>query len=415
MPLNVAGGLEYRRETYTIDPGIPDSYLAGGAQSYAGFAPVSSGTHDRKNQAVYIDLAGKLLEKLRFDAAARYEHYSDFGNVTAGKLSLKYDLTPVLGLRATASNGFRAPTLAEAFYTSTNVAPSSAQVQVQPDSAAAHLLGLGNLQAEKSVNLSFGLVWHPLPQVMTTLDVYQISITNRITGTGALYGLINGAPQQYSGLVNNVVAASGQSIEAGGAIQTTSIQLFANGIDTRTRGADLTFKIPQELRFGHIDYTLSATYSKTELTNTPPVLPSAPDAPLYDPIAISEITTANPLYVVNAGLTWTYEKLSINVLEKLYGPSKAYENADADLSTDVIDYIGFTPITNINVSYQLNKNVRADLGALNLFNRYPPRINALAYNTMVNLGDYTSVEQYPEFSPFGIDGGFYYAKLTFSF
>jgi iron complex outermembrane receptor protein len=320
-----------------------------------------------------------------------------------------------LGIRATGSNGFRAPTLAEAFYTSTNVAPSSAQVQVQPDSAAAHLLGLGNLQAEKSVNLSLGLVWHPLAQVMATLDVYQISITNRITGTGALYGLINKEPQEYSNLVNNVITASGQSIDTAGAIQTTSIQLFANGIDTRTRGADFTLKVPQELNLGHIDYTVSASYSKTELTNTPPVLPGAPDAALYDPIAISEITSASPLYVINLGATWTYEKLSINVLEKLYGPSKAYENADADLSMDVIDSIGFTPITNINVSYQLHKNVRADVGALNVFNRYPPRINALAYNTMYNLGDYTSVSQYPSFSPFGIDGGFYYAKLTFSF
>jgi hypothetical protein len=36
-------------------------------------------------------------------------------------------------------------------------------------------------------------------------------------------------------------------------------------------------------------------------------------------------------------------------------------------------------------------------------------LDNLAYND--NLG----VQQYPSFSPIGIDGGFYYVKATFSF
>jgi iron complex outermembrane recepter protein len=107
-----------------------------------------------------LQVARKPVDALRIDAAARYEHYSDFGSTTSGKITLRYDFTPTFALRGTVSNGFRAPTLAEAYYTSTNVGSSMAYVQLPPDSAAGKILGIGNgLQPEKSVNFSAGLVW----------------------------------------------------------------------------------------------------------------------------------------------------------------------------------------------------------------------------------------------------------------
>lgn len=417
-PLNVAGGLEYRRETYQIGGGIPDSWEDGGAQSYPGFAPASTGEHARNNKAVYIDLAGKLTEQLRFDAAVRYEDYSDFGSATAGKLSMKYDLTPTFGVRATASNGFRAPTLAEEYYTSTNVGPTTAEVQLPPNSAAGKLVGLGNgLQPEKSVNYSAGIVWRVTPAVMATLDLYQISLTNRITGTGEVFGLVGGVPTANAQLVNNVILASGNQIDP--EVQTTGFTVFSNGLDTRTRGVDLTLKVPEDVPVGHIDWTVGATYSQTRLTNTPPTLPAVPGVSLYDLTAISELTTANPEYVVNVGLDWTYDKLSINVLEKLYGPSWDYENDDGDNATNTPlyyrDTIGFTPITNLDIGYQFDKYIKLDIGALNLFNRFPPQVNSNILQHEIDYADSGAVSRYPIFSPFGIDGGFYYAKATITF
>ena len=71
-----------------------------------------------------------------------------------------------LAVRGTVSNGFRAPTLAEEYYSSTNVTSTSASVQLPPNSPGGRLLGLGNgLQPEHSVNLSLGLVWRPTPGV----------------------------------------------------------------------------------------------------------------------------------------------------------------------------------------------------------------------------------------------------------
>jgi iron complex outermembrane receptor protein len=55
------------------------------------------------------------------------------------------------------------------------------------------------------------------------------------------------------------------------------------------------------------------------------------------------------------------------------------------------------------------------VGANNLFNQYPDHINAsLLAEQRANL-DNTAVNVYPAFSPFGINGGYYYARVGLKF
>jgi iron complex outermembrane receptor protein len=55
------------------------------------------------------------------------------------------------------------------------------------------------------------------------------------------------------------------------------------------------------------------------------------------------------------------------------------------------------------------------VGANNLFNQYPDQVNGrLLAEQRANL-DNTAVTVYPSFSPFGINGGYYYARLGFRF
>jgi iron complex outermembrane receptor protein len=194
-PLDVAFGGEFRRETYSIGAGEPSSYLDGGASSYPGFTPLDANYNTRKNWAGYLDVATQPITGLRVDGAVRFEHYSDFGNATVGKLTARYDFTPEFALRGTVNNGFRAPTLAEEFYSSTNVGPTTAYIQLPPDSAAAAAAGLQKLQPEKSLNYSFGAVWRPIEHMNATLDVYQIRITNRIVGSGQWPASSTACPQ----------------------------------------------------------------------------------------------------------------------------------------------------------------------------------------------------------------------------
>jgi iron complex outermembrane recepter protein len=448
-PMNIAFGGEFRRETYTIGQGVPYSYEGGGASSYPGFAPASSGSNSRKNEAGYIDVALNPIQGLRIDAAGRFEHYTDFGDAKVGKLTARYDFTPEFALRGTVSNGFRAPTLAEEFYSSTNVGPTTAFIQLAPNSPAGRLLGLGNgLEPEHSMNFSLGAVWRPMPGMNATLDVYQITITNRIVGSGQIIGNSNGTA--ISPIVNNAILASGNAIDpAVLAKGSTGVNVFANGIDTRTRGADLTFDFPVDYGFAKVDYTIGATYNDTTITKyagTPAALaalqPSGiPTNQLYDPTAYSDLTTASPKYIVNLGALFTMGKLSVNLLEKVYGPSSEYQNDDGDnggtgpgsvpacvpkpgtlfICPGGFDYfqsrIGVTPITNLDIAYELKDHLKVSVGAVNLFNRFPGRLNAeqLAHTNGFFYGDNAGVTQYPTFSPFGINGGFYYIKGTYKF
>ncbi|MGB6603358.1 MAG: TonB-dependent receptor [Steroidobacteraceae bacterium] len=422
-PLNVAYGLEYRRESYGIGAGIPISYIDGGAQSYPGFTPTDAGTHYRDVEAAYVDLAARPIDALRVDVAGRYEHYSDFGSATVGKLTARYDFTQQLALRGTVSSGFRAPTLAEEYYSSTNVTPTSAFVQLPPDSPGGKLIGLGNgLQPEHSINFSFGLVWRPTPGVIATLDLYQINISNRIVATGNLYGTLNGVAQPSAPAINAAIAANGNQLDPSVvATGTSGVTLFANGIDTSTQGADLVFTFPADYSFGHVDWSVGATYNDTSVTKLPPTPVQLAGLTLYDATAISDLETASPKYVINLGALWKVNKLAINLQEQIYGQTAEWENDDGDNPSNQPQYfkstIGVTPITNLDVSYQLARQFTLSAGALNLFNRYPDRYNStlLAHYDTFKYGDTLGVFQYPMFSPFGIDGGFYYVRGTFSF
>jgi iron complex outermembrane recepter protein len=422
-PLNVAYGLEYRRESYGIGAGIPISYIDGGAQSYPGFTPTDAGTHYRNVDAAYVDLAVQPIDPLRVDIAGRYEHYSDFGSASVGKLTARYDFTQQFAVRGTISNGFRAPTLAEEYYSSTNVTPTTAFVQLPPDSPGGKLIGLGNgLQPEHSMNYSFGLVWRPLPDVIATLDLYHINITNRIVATGNLYGTLNGVAQPSAPAINAAIAANGNELDPSVvATGTTGVTLFANGIDTSTQGADLVFTFPADYGFGHVDWSVGATFNETDVTKIPATPAQLAGLSLYDATAISDLETASPRYVIDLGALWKVNRLAVNLQEQIYGPTAEWDNDDGDNPSNVPEYfkstIGVTPITNLDVSYRLTRQFTLSAGALNLFNSYPNRYNStlLAHYDSFKYGDTLGVFQYPMFSPFGIDGGYYYVRGTLTF
>ena len=422
-PLNVAFGGEYRRETYKIGAGVPLSYIDGGASSYPGFTPLDAGSHDRKNEAGYIDLATKPIDGLRIDVAGRFEHFSDFGDAKVGKLTARYDFNPEFAVRGTINNGFRAPTLAEEYYSSTNVGPSTAYIQLPPDSAAARALGLSGLKPEHSMDYSLGFVWRPLPHMSTTLDIYQITITDRIVGSGSIPGALNGQETSAGPGINNAISiySGGTDVIDPDVLKNGSygINIFANGIDTRTRGADLVFNFPYDYNFGSITYSVGATYNDTTITN-PGYTPSGlVGYALYDQTAYSELTTATPKYVVNLGALMTVDKLTVNLVEKIYGPSSDYENDDGDNASNTLEYykdsIGVTAITNLDIGFQFKEHLKLSVGAQNLFNRFPNKLNSNILQHEIAAGDNAAVTQYPIFSPFGINGGFYYVKALYTF
>lgn len=209
-PLNIAFGGEFRRDTYVIGAGVPYSYEEGGAAAFQGFSPTDAGGHSRTNGAGYLDLAAKVVGGLRLDIAGRYEHYSDFGDARSGKLTARYDFSHAFAVRGTVSNGFRAPTVAEEYYTKSSTSPTSTGVTLASNSPAAAIFGLGSLQPETSMNYSFGLVFRPAPDFSGTLDLYHINLDHRIVSTTSLYYLLNGVV--VSPLVAEAIKINGNQL-----------------------------------------------------------------------------------------------------------------------------------------------------------------------------------------------------------
>lgn len=414
-PLNVALGAEYRKDSYSITSGDAASIYKEGGQAYPGFQPSDAGSHSRNNVSVYANLATSPVENLSIDLAGRYEHYNDFGDTTVGKLTARYDFSPMFALRGTASTGFRAPTMAESFYSATNVSPTSAFVQLPPNSGAAALLGFSPLKPEKSENFSLGFVTHPLPNLTITLDAYQISVKRRIIGTGSLLGL--DGTTVVSQAVLNAIAAHGNVLDP--SVTYVGATLFTNGADTRTRGVEVMVTYRTDLgELGAIDWTLAGNYNKNTLTDIAPVPAALAGSitSLLSPTAISDLIDASPKAKVVFGASWSLGDWSVNLRETIYGKVSEIVSPDGTgAGPDAVrTTIGTTAITDLDVAYRLSDSIRISVGANNLFDKNPPKM--VQFPPDGGLADGSNIYDAPlTISPWGINGGYYYAKVTYSF
>lgn len=416
-PLTVAFGGEYRRETYEIGQGDNLSTYFEGGQSFPGFAASDAGQYKRTAKAVYLNFIAKPVEDLTVDLAGRYEDYSDFGDTAIGKITARYDFSPAFALRGTASTGFRAPTLAESNYSATNVAPTSATVQLPPNSTASALLGFGSLRPEKSTNFSGGIVLRPVEKLIVTLDAYYIKIKDRIAGTSTIRGVVNGTPQTNLingqtafAAVNAAIAARGVTLDS--AVNTIGVATFTNGIDTRTWGIDFQARYPVELPFGQLDLMLSANYNKTDVTENR-------IGTLFNSQAESFLESAQPKYKVLLDTTFTSGRFSATVRQSYQGSATILVNPGVSGFGPYQGIVKATPLTDAELSYDVTDTLTFAIGANNLFDKTPEIPDLLPVAVGPGISPYinggTTVNSPYGHGTYGSNGGYYYARLNFKF
>jgi iron complex outermembrane receptor protein len=408
-PSTFAMGLEHRVDEYEIQAGDEFSRYKEGSQSYPGFSLTDAGKHDRNNKAIYANFISFPIDGLTVDLAARYEHFSDFGNAKVGKLTSRYDFTPTFAVRGTYSNGFRAPTLAESYYSATNVGPTSAFVQLAPNSVGARLVGIDGLKPEASTNLSAGIVLNPANNVSVTVDAYQIKIRDRIVGSGSVYGS-GGAVN--SPAVVGAILANGNILDP--TVSETGINIFTNAVNTRSRGLEMVATLNSNYgQYGRVDWSLAANWNQVRVTKINQAPAQLQPQTLLDRTAISNLETASPKTRVNLGALWRSGAWTVNLREAIYGKAYTWESPNG--GTYYKNEIGTTAITDLEVSYKVNPNWTLSAGANNLFNQYPDEVNSeLLAVYRANL-DNAGVTKYQSFAPFGINGGYYYARASFKF
>ena len=401
-PLNVALGLEDRNEKYKLGAGEPNSYYLGGSQAFPGFRPSDQADTSRNSFAAYLDLAAHVTKEWELGLAARTEHYDNVGSKQTGKLSTRYDFTPAFALRGTLSNGFHAPTLAQQYYSAISVASYAATIQLPLGSPGAKLLGAPELKPETSRSFSLGLVAQPSKDVHLSLDAYQINVDDRIIASGYLYG----------GLGAAAFAANGSTPPSGlVASDSVAAQFFTNGVDTRTLGIDLSLDFLTRLeQQGAIKWVLSGGYNKTTIRHIhdAPAVLQAVGQSLVDAVQASNLTTATPHTKVSLAATYFKDAWEITLRETYYGASSQVQAGFTDVPIFPTYETRAAYITDLDVGYEFSNHIKLNLGANNLFNTYPNKIPASTYQ-------YVNYDQYSHVSPYGFNGGYYYARLSTSF
>ncbi|TCT24754.1 TonB-dependent receptor plug domain-containing protein [Thermomonas haemolytica] len=400
-PATLSYGLEWRGEEFEIAPGEPNSYINGGvlfngqptpsgAQVFPGFRPSDSGTFDRHSSSFYVGLEADLTDKLSGGIAARHERYSDFGNTTTGKLSMRYVFSDAVALRATASTGFHAPSLQQQYYqtTSTNFIGGIPYdlVTFRVTNPAGIALGAEPLKPEKSRNLSLGLVLTPANGLYLTADAYRIKVTDRISLSE---NLTSTAVRTY---LNN----NGFPAVAGG-------RYFTNALDTTTTGIDIVGTYTWKLAASSVDWTLSYNYNKTTVDRVAPNPPALtaidPNALRFGRVELGRFEVGAPRDKFVLGAQWNLGAWKLGANLSRYGQF-TIRNSNPTLDQT----FGAKWLTDLSASYRTGGWEFA-LGADNVFDTYPDQV--IAPNT--NSGQLI----WPTQSPFGFNGAYYYGRVSY--
>ncbi len=402
-PTTLAFGAEYREETYSIGAGEFGSYSSSttgaGAQGFTGFNPTDAGSHSRHNVSVYAELDADLTEKLNASAAVRYEDYSDFGDTTSGKLALRYAFTDRFALRATASNGFRAPSLAQQYYSitsSTLIGGNYFQVRTFPvDLPVARAFGAEPLKAEKSTNFSVGLVAQPTDAITLSIDAYQIEIDDRIVLSENLTG-----------------AAVTAFLESQGYFGVTGGRYFTNAVDTRTRGIDVVGTWRLDVGTGTLDLSAGYNHNKTEITHTQANAPEL-EALGFQRIGRVErgrIEVGAPRDKFNLGANYQVGGFGVNANVTRYGEISVLSATRGSDGQFLDQTFGAKWLLDLSLDYKVN-GLSFTLGADNVLNEYPDPTRRENWSNPANAP--SGLFRYSSYSPFGYNGAFVYAKVGY--
>ena len=404
--MNLAFGAEFRVERYQIFAGEEASYKnyglvsiisngqiitidelgrPGGSQGFPGFQPKDETNQTRSNVAIFGDAEIDFSSRFMVAAALRAERYSDFGSTVNGKIASRYEFADGFALRNSLSTGFRAPSLAQIYFSSTItdfVSGVAIDKIIAPNvSPITRILGIERLKEEKSINLSLGLTANLGSGWYASIDGYFVDIKDRIVLTGAFE---DADPQ---------IGADLQALGVGAA------QFFTNAVDTRTIGTDFIINYFGILASGNISTTLAANfnYMSIERVKTNERLRGKEEI-YFGSREKSFLLASAPPSKINLSVDYTLNKITSNLMLVRFG---AIELEDWD--GEIMRYKSKIT-TDVSVKYQVNWNTSITLGGMNIFNVYPTKQNTETETG----GNYDAVQM-------GFSGAFFYLKLGVRF
>ncbi len=400
--LFLASGLEYRNEGFEIVEGQRESYqigpLAGqgfsaASNGFSGFSPVAAGEWNRSNQAAYLESEITPLKHWLVALAVRGENFEDFGQTLNYKVATNVGITDfledanmiandemILKLRGSFSTGFRAPTPGQqnAFNVTTefnfekNDLVNNGTIP-STNRAVAVVTGKedNSLDPETSTNFTSGFTFE-VRDINLTVDLFDIRMKDRL----ALSQDFALSEQQKQDLLAEGVTSAANLQE---------FRFFTNDFDTTTQGIDIVLTVPVP------NGDVTVLYNRTETT----VTDFNPDT--LDDLRIKELEENLPKQ--RGALTLTQSLTSQwSVLGRASYFGDWYDSEDDETYTGKV-------LFDLESTYMASSGIAITLGVQNLLNTYPDENPKSG-----NIGN-----QYGQFSPFGFNGAYWYAKFGYSF
>lgn len=381
--INLAAGIEYKKETFEAIEGNPLSYYKAGSDSFAGIKPAEAGEWSRNNFGIYSHLDYDVSKSLLLGVAARYEDFSDAGNNFSYKVNGRYKLTDKGAIRASYSTGFRAPTLHQRHITNSQyiiVAGSSEPVlqgTLANDNPAVVALGVPNLTHEISKNISAGLTYKFNNKFSASVDFYQIKVEDRVLFSSQISfdgddTTIN--PIEQILIANNV----------------RGVQFFINAGDTKNTGADVVLNYRRiDFAGGRLNASFSANFNNVTIDkiNTPSAL-ATNGYDIFDRREQSLITSSRPKSKMILGLSFTKEKWDFSLNNTRFGEVTL---ASSDPAKDQV--LSAKIATDLGFSYRLTDKINVNGNINNIFDVYPDESRADTGETGGGRFRYTSQVQ----------------------
>lgn len=411
-PLTVAWGSEMRIENFQIlkgnvasysDGGVPiqDGPNAGktapiGAQGFPGFRPEDETNRHRTNKSLYIDLEQSFLKKIFIGVASRFESYSDFGSKLNGKASLRYEPFKSVMIRASASTGFRAPSLAQSYYSSTQsifISGTPYSLGIFPvDYAISKALGAKPLKPESSQNLNIGLGTKIKNKVFISADYFMIDVKDRIALTPNLTKAIL---PEFTPVFDS--------------LKIEGSRYFFNGLSTRTQGVDINLNTDFSFGKSTLKFLASTSFYETKIigkVELPGVLKDYSDR-VFDRDYLNRITKVQPGANYMVQLNYQVKKFDALFRVNKYGDI-FFIHRSSDPQYDQT-YKG-KYVADAEFTYRITKKIHVTIGGNNIFNSYPDKSIELP-------GDFLTgkIRTYNWYSPYGFQGASYYGKLLLLF
>ena len=255
--ISLAVGAQSRREKYDIrrsPNSIVEFDAAGNLTKPADMIFLGGGTESsasRTTNAVFLEASTDLAENLELKGAVRYEDMETESNIDP-KLSLRYDVSDEVIVRASVSTSYREASLSQ--LTTSGVGLQGIQDYNEDGSAKGGTAfiriaqdGNPNLEAEEADNLNIGVIWRPLDNFEAKVDYWMVDYSDVITIESA-QGIVSRTPNDPK--VKRTIDGTLTGV-------TTS---YFNAASVETNGLDVEMSYGMDTALGEMLFGLNATH-----------------------------------------------------------------------------------------------------------------------------------------------------------